>query len=144
MTAKVAAKPTKGKAKVKIIQKVTKPAPIVGKVFYDYAQSKLGIQYQGKDGAFGPPEYLSRVALRKVKANIVNGNMGFLTGEVVSFNGMGSARVSCKDAVLVSWVGYRFQTNEGLPVNEMATAFIITNDTPYTTPTPIILATGIK
>jgi len=144
MTAKVAAKPTKGKAKSKIIQKVTqkitKPAPIVGKVFYDYVQGKLGIQIQGKDGAYGPPEYLSRVALRKAQAIVVNGNMGFLIGEVVTE----TARLACKDAVLVSWVGYRFQTTTGQMVSEMATCFVVASDTPYSTPTPIILANGVK
>lgn len=134
-------------------RKANRPAPIIGRVFYDYAQGKLGVQYQGARGAYGQPEYLNRIALRKVKAIILDGRpddgppgaygkMGFLVGEVAP----NTSRIICDNAIVVQWNGITFQTvneptlhdGEGRTVEQMATCFVIAGDD------PIILATGIK
>lgn len=136
--------------------KANRPAPIIGRVFYDYAQGKLGVQYQGARGAYGQPQYLSRIALRKVKAVILDGRpddgppgaygkMGFLVGEVVK----NDARVAIKEMVLVRWDGFAFKaegpkSGEEYTVSEMTMCIVITRNLPADADSPIILATGIK
>lgn len=127
--------------------------PIIGRVFYDYSQGKLGIQYQSMRGVYGVPQYLTRVMLRKVRTFILTerpvdapdgayGTMGFLVGEVAP----ATSRIICGHAVVVQWNGITFQTvnepslhdGEGRTVTEMATCFVIAGDD------PIILASGVK
>jgi hypothetical protein len=144
-------------ARKPVTKTVKASKPIVGRVFYDYAQGKLGIQYQSRRGAYGEPEYLTRVVLRKAKVIILQGRpeeydgpenaprygtMGFLVGEVAPE----TTRITCGNLAVVQWNGLTFQSvnephlheGEGRTVNEMATCFVIAGDD------PIILASGIK
>lgn len=149
MTTKVASKPIKGRT-----IKPTKPTenkpenktenkPTIGRVFFDYSQRKLGVQYQGDAGAYGPPSYVDRIALRKVKPTIIDngpgsmaGNMGFLVGEVSSE----TARLTCKDVALVGWNGHKFYTiHDEATVNQMATCFVVN-----VAGEPYIVANGIN
>jgi hypothetical protein len=144
-------------ARKPVTRTVKASKPIMGRVFYDYAQGKLGIQYQGKRGTYGQPEYLTRVVLRKASTVILDGRpdeydgpenapthgtMGFLVGEVAPE----TTRIICGNLAVVQWNGLTFQTvnepslhdGEGRTVNQMATCFVIAGDD------PIILASGIK
>jgi len=137
-------------------RKANRPAPIIGRVFYDYAQGKLGVQYRGARGAYGSPKYLNRIALRKVKAIILDGRpddgppgaygkMGFLVGEVVPDD----SRVTIKGMALARWDGFAFKaegtkSGEEYTVSEMTMCIVITRNLPADADSPIILATGIK